>query len=127
MGARLLWSNVSSSSFVLENPDDASQSKRGNKIIARQSGSFRCRSRRLIEDDDEHEEESETSEFGSDLETNKWQPAQELGDPAPHATLGRGVKPGARCPSSGQPTQDLLQSGQTLARIFPWIRTRQAV
>jgi hypothetical protein len=34
MGARLLWSNVSSSSFVLEIPDDASQSKRGNKIIA---------------------------------------------------------------------------------------------
>ena len=65
--------------------------------------------------------------FGLDLETNKRQAVQELRDPAPHATLGRGVKPGARCPSSRQPTQDLLQSGQTLARIFPWIRTRQAV
>ena len=62
-----------------------------------------------------------------DLETNKWQPAQKLGHPAPHATLGRWVKPGARCPCSRKPTQNLLQSGQGLGGIFPWIRTGQAV
>ena len=65
--------------------------------------------------------------LGSNFETNKWQPAQKLGHPAPHATLGRWVKPGAGCPCSRKPTQNLLQSGQGLGGIFPWIRTGQTV
>jgi hypothetical protein len=40
------------------------------------------------------------------LETNEWQPAQELGNPAPQTTLGRWVEPGARCSGPSQPAQN---------------------
>jgi hypothetical protein len=61
------------------------------------------------------------------LETNEWQPAQELGNPAPQTTLGRWVEPGARCSGPSQPAQNLPKSGQTLRGIFSGRRTGHAV